>query len=216
MSTAGYSLGRFASGRSARRAFTFIELIVAIALSVILLRGMYSVFGSATDLTRVSEERMDVMLEASALFDFITDDLARAPLVGGQEFSLPGTDTLIFKATNRSAGGDPVYIRYEYVSSGDYGKLVRSVYKEMACSSRADDDGDGQNDPDMVIARQISAFEVRYHASGEIDGTWSTGNVMPPDTTRAIRFHVKMGSSTPASQLADETFTFVVPIMFLP
>jgi len=199
------------SRRPRRRAFTFIELIVAVGLSVILLRGMYTVLHSATDLTTLSEEKMSLLLEASAIFDYIGADLARVPFSGQRYLSVTSSG-LIFKASSRTAGDD-VYIKYEYDLGGK--KVVRGVYKDQGCTVAEDDDGDGHNDVGMVIGRSVQSFDVRYHASGDIDGSWNTGSGDPAKNTRAIRFIMKLSSMIPGASLADETFTIIIPIMSL-
>ncbi len=165
------------SRRPRRRAFTFIELIVAVGLSVILLRGMYTVLHSATDLTTLSEERMSLLQEASAIFDYIGADLARVPFSGQRYFNVASTPPrLILKATSRT-GGDDVYIKYE-CNAGEK-KVVRGVYKDQGCTIAVDDDGDGHNDVGMVIGRSVQSFEVKYHASGDINLAHRPG-VRPP------------------------------------
>jgi len=201
------------SRRPRRRAFTFIELIVAVGLSVILLRGMYTVLHSATDLTTLSEERMSLLQEASAIFDYIGADLARVPFSGQRYFNVASTPPrLILKATSRT-GGDDVYIKYE-CNAGEK-KVVRGVYKDQGCTIAVDDDGDGHNDVGMVIGRSVQSFEVKYHASGDINGTWSVGSGDPAKNTRAIRFIMKLSSMIPGASVADETFTLIIPIMSL-
>ena len=199
------------SRRPRRRAFTFIELIVAVGLSVILLRGMYTVLHSATDLTTLSEEKMSLLLEASAIFDYIGADLARVPFSGQRYLSVTSSG-LIFKASSRTAGDD-VYIKYEYDLGGK--KVVRGVYKDQGCTVAEDDDGDGHNDVGMVIGRSVQSFDVRYHASGDIDGSWNTGSGDPAKNTRAIRFIMKLSSMIPGASLADETFTIIIPIIIV-
>jgi len=197
------------SRRPRRRAFTFIELIVAVALSIILLRGMFTVLHSATDLTTVSEERMSLLLEASAIFDYLGADLARVPFSGERYFSVGGSN-ILFKASSRT-GGDDVYIKYDYDAGGK--KITRGVYANQDGTGPVDDDGDGHGDVGMVIGRSVEAFDVKYHASGDIDGTWSTGSGDAAKNTRAIRFVMKLSSTSPGASVADETFTIIIPIM---
>ena len=197
-----------------RRAFTFIELIVAVALSIILLRGMYTILTSATDLTTLSEERMGLMLEASAIFDYIGRDLARVPYSGGQLFTVSdGGETLIFKATGAASSHLHVYIRYKFENPGgeDYGMIIRGVYSDEECTAAVDDDGDGPNDVNMAIGRKVAAFDVKYHSGGDIDGSWSSATT---ESTRAVKFIMKLGSVTTVEPtLPDETFTIIIPIL---
>jgi len=180
-------------------AFTFIELVIAIALSIVLLRGMYTIFHAATRLASMCEEKTCVLLEASAAFDYMAGDLARVPASGNRLFKVQdGGQTLIVKALAR-AGSDPyVYIKYKYESGG--GKLTRSVWKDESCSQRADDDGDGSDDSDMVVGRQVKSFDVEYHVAGGIDGTWGAGEA---DNTKAVKVALEQGSPSWRAGVSD-------------
>jgi prepilin-type N-terminal cleavage/methylation domain-containing protein len=197
--------------RRGRRGFTFIELIVAIALSIILLRGMYTIFDSATNLTRLSEQKMGLVLETSAVFDYIAADVARVPFSGEKKFIISG-NTLVFRASNRVAGEPDVYIRYQFVSGSDYGKLVRGVYTSEGCGTGYDDDGDGRNDVGMIVGRQIKSCSIQYSSGDDFDSSWSTGTT---DSTRALKFTMTIGSPTPGAELKDEDFTMIFPVMSL-
>lgn len=200
---------RMTRRRSALRAFTFIELIVAVALSVILVRGLYEMFASATALTRLSEEKTVQLLEVAALYDSLSGDLARVPMSGTRYFSAGGT-SLVFRASPRS-GSEDVYIKYDYNPGAE--RILRSVYREQTCTTAVDEDGDGNPDTSMAIAHKVKSFSIGYHVSGDIDGVWTASGTSTE--SRAVKLVAKIGTLMPGGTLPEETFTLIVPVVGL-
>jgi prepilin-type N-terminal cleavage/methylation domain-containing protein len=209
-----------------RRGFTFIELIVAVALSIILIRGMFTMFHSATRLTALSDERMQVLLESSAVYEYLATDLTRAVTGEGFYFQAAADgSSIIFRAMPISTASD-VYIRYQI--SGN--KLQRSV---LAAPSGAavDDDGDGHNDVDMVVGMNIKAFDVKCHAAGAINdgaggigGTWGSGGIWDPNdetsvAPKAVKFVINFlnpiadPNAVAGTGLPEEEYTMIIPVM---
>jgi hypothetical protein len=177
------------------------------------------VFYSATDLTRASEEKLELMLEASAIFDYLAGDLARVPYTENRMFYVgDGGYTLIFRALNRTAGGDDVYIRYQYLSGSPYGTIERGVYSSYdagSVSGPVDEDGDGHNDTGMVVGRWVNSFGAAYHVSGSISpdpsaAGWGTTTVTD---TRAVRFEMTLGTNRPDKVLGNQDFDVIIPVM---
>ncbi len=201
-------------------AFTFIELIVAIALTVVLLRGMYTIFFAATSLTRLSEEKSVVLLEGVAVFDYLATDLARSPYTGTQYFKTGATE-LVFQACPRegSAGSD-VYIRYHY--DGGAKRLIRGVYTTSACSVAFDDDNDGDadNDINMIIGRNVEApFDVQYYDDTCSDTTGAGKQGVADGRVRAVKLQMTLQSRPVDSGIPDDApfamaFTQMIPILY--
>jgi prepilin-type N-terminal cleavage/methylation domain-containing protein len=143
-----------------RRGFTFIELIVAVALSIILIRGMFTMFHSATRLTALSDERMQVLLESSAVYEYLATDLTRAVTGEGFYFQAAADgSSIIFRAMPLATEHD-VFIKYEWNSTDK--KLRRFVYApdgtgNAPSGTAVDDDGDGKthDDEEMVVGMNI-------------------------------------------------------------
>jgi len=196
-------------------AFTFIELIVAVALSIILMRGMYVVFYSATNLTTISEAKSELLMEASAIYEYISRDIARVPYSGSRLFNTSSGTTLTFRATGL-AGRSDVYIQY----AREGNSLKRSTYsvaQDGSIGDPADEDGDGTADTGMVVSSKVTSFEAWCHNSGGIGGTWDQGT---SSTTRAIKVSFKLNNAILAgsglqSDVVDRLTTFVVcfPVM---
>ncbi len=217
-------------GRRARKAFTFIELVVAIALSVVLLRGMYTIFHSATSLTMLSEQKMVTMLEMAAIFDCIADDVARSPTASDYYFlDIPGSkDSIMFQAMRLDGAHNKyVYARYYLVGSD----LRRQVYGDdmITTATEADDGEDGR---EITVARNVTKFEVYYfdNTKNDIDddgadNAWTTGTLPPenpPDPatsddlrTRAVKFVIKVDNPAAGpADIKDQEFTLILPIMY--
>ncbi len=124
--------------RNRRRAFTFLELILAVALSVVLIRGMYTIFSAATSLTQMSEERMVGLLEVSAAFDYLSADFARIPSAG--------------KMNLNTSGGQ---LQFNILGRNDEGEIAPVTYQLNGDSLIREHDGDS-----MVVAHNVLDFEA--------------------------------------------------------
>ena len=115
-----------------RGGFTFIELVVAVGLSIILLRGMYTLFDSATKLERLSEQRMVSMLEISAIFDYIAGDIARSPTTSDYAVTAVIKDTedgsdITITGTWPPSTSQPEHYGLNYLHDENAGKGTKSV-----------------------------------------------------------------------------------------
>ena len=207
-------------GRRARKAFTFIELVVAIALSVVLLRGMYTIFHSATSLTMLSEQRMVTMLEMAAIFDYIADDVARSPSITDYYYlDIPDPDnsSIMFQAMRLDGVLNKyVYVKY-YLDGSDLKREVRG--DDMW--TPATEPVDGEDGREMTVARNVIQFEAYYFINDTLndigDATaWRTGTVgLAGLRTRAVKFVIKINNPAAGpTDLKDQEFTLILPIMY--
>lgn len=214
------------SGRSARMAFTFIELVVAIALSIILLRGMYTIFHSAIRLTRLSEEKMVAMLEISAIFDYLAGDIARSPTATDNYYLEIPADrkSITFQAMRLDGVTEKqVYVKF-YLSGTD---LMRKVLGNDNATQATEAD-DGEDGSTIKIAHNIAEFQVWYFDNTKDDinaaGAWTLTATLPPGSppdpataddlrTRAVKFKVTIQSQA-EDGLVDQTFIQIFPIMY--
>ena len=222
------------TGRSRRRAFTFIELVVAVALTVVLLRGMYTIFHTATNLTLLSEEKMRVMLEVSALFDYLARDLARSPFSSDNYYLNISGDrqTIKFQAVRVDRITDKfVHIQYSLTTDG----IERQVFGDDPATP-ATLGNDGESGTKIVICpkydppdvtKGISSFQASYfdNSKGSIahGEAWDLTDpleapdpfdpAVDPETyrTRAVKVEVTWKEE---NGLADQTFTLIFPIMY--
>ncbi len=186
-----------------RRGFTFLELILAVALSVVLVRGMYVMFSAATSLTQMSEERMVGLFEVSAAFDYLAADFARCPSSEHMSFNTSGQ--LQFKILGRNDEEPFLLVQYNH----DGNALTRSVYTEGG--SPYDETGDGQADVGLVVARNVDNFQAEHHVSGSLENaTWSSGT---SDNTRAVRIQLGFDKVTQHGALGRQDYTLIFPVM---
>ncbi len=203
-------------GMARRKSFTFIELVVAVALSIVLLRAMYVIFDAATGLARACIERQCIMLEASAIFDQISGDLERTSRSRILYFNVSSDGQTFVFLVPRDAGLSTPYAYIEYsfdkAPGADYGTITRSVYSQPDCSpaTALDENGDGAPDVDIVIGRRVRSFDAQHHVSGGLDGEWARGITC---FTRAIKCVVRQGGMTNDGVVPDETFDMTIPIM---
>jgi Tfp pilus assembly protein PilE len=217
--------------RKHNRAFTFIELVVAVALSIVLIRGMYTVFHSATKLTSMSEERMQILLESSAVYEFLASDLTRAVTETGDYYfnTTSGGSTFTFKAKAQSTSYD-VFIRYTF---SDAGKSIRRDVLNGSGSSpgaAVDDDGDGNVDSNLIVGNNIGSFDVEYHTedpASSTDGSINDGsggistNCWGAGTAsrlpKAIKFEITFKNPFPKAiddgGLDDEAYIMIISVM---
>jgi prepilin-type N-terminal cleavage/methylation domain-containing protein len=212
-----------------RRGFTFIELIVAVALSIILIRGMFTMFHSATRLTALSDERMQVLLESSAVYEYLATDLTRAVTGEGFYFQAAADgSSIIFRAMPLATAHD-VFIKYQKVGN----KLQRSVFApdgtgNAPSGTAVDDDGDESDDVDMVVGMNIKEFNVKYHdnngsvnaGDGSInESCWATGTVNSGVAPKAVKFVINFlnpiadPNAVAGTGLPEEEYTMIIPVM---
>jgi type II secretory pathway pseudopilin PulG len=222
-----------------RRAFTFIELLVAVALTVILMRGLLTVFTSATELSRLSGARTEVMLEAGAAYDFLAQDVARCPFTGDKWFAADANGAFTLLATERDGSG-LVYIQYTYVpptsSDHDNGKLLRSVYATGepdgtdpagTLGPAIDEDGDGSFDTNMVIVSTIKddpsdpddGWHVELYKanpdSGGFDSNSNWEHATGRTDVRAVRFRFTLAPPFSDADLRDQSFVVALPLIWM-
>ncbi len=204
------------NGTSRRLGFTFIELVVAIALTVILIRGMYTVFFAATDLARVSEEKMGAILEATAVCDTINVDVARSPYSSTDYFLSIGNDptSVTFQAARLDGSpGSFVYIGYSLSGT----TLTRTVWKDSGKSAVATLAENGEDGSMCVVGRKIASFQVWYldDSASDVndDASWvKTPSLSGTSRTRALKFVIQIQSE--GTILPDQIFTSITPIMY--
>jgi type II secretion system protein J len=97
-----------------RRAFTLLELIVAMTIFTIVIAAAYALFDSARGLTSRTEFRAQLFQSARAALQSVEDDLRGAVMVAA-----PNPTDLAFIGTNAGSEKEPVD-RLEFVSVNRY------------------------------------------------------------------------------------------------
>ncbi len=86
----------FETGLVSCRAFTLVELLVALVVTAILVAIMFGLLSSATMLTTQSRKQIDADSEARMIFDRISSDFAGM-------FKQPNVDYIFAKPTGNDA-----------------------------------------------------------------------------------------------------------------
>lgn len=109
--------------KNARRAYTMVELVLALATSTILLGGLASAMIIATKAMPDAKSPLTAAVDAAAAADQLATDLYTAHTITER------TDTqLEFRVADRNADGCPEVIRYEW--SGVAGTPLRRRYND--------------------------------------------------------------------------------------
>ena len=216
------NIARILGSRGSRRGFTFIELVVAVALTAILLRAMYSVFMGATSLARLSEEKTNAVYEAAAASDCMAIDTSRSPFFSTNYYLvLPaGGQSILFQAMKQNGLPGFVYIEYYFQSN----RIMRRVWNHR--TSRGADNiatvsNDGEDGAATAVAYNVQEFWAyflndAYRNNGRlnIDETacWLTsGTLSGTSRTRAIKMEFVIQS---VGDIPAQRYTLVFPIMF--
>jgi len=96
--------------------FTLLEVLMAMAVLLLGMTGIFAVFGASLSLQKEAAERLDVSLALSAVMGQVQEDLAermggkesgaRSRLTG-QEFPVPGTPGYKYRVTVEPVPDDP-------------------------------------------------------------------------------------------------------------
>jgi prepilin-type N-terminal cleavage/methylation domain-containing protein len=221
------------------RGFTFIELIVAVALTVVLMRGLLTIFTSAADLSRLSDARTEVLLEAAAAYDYLSEDVARCPFSGDRWTATTDGGDFIMLVNSRDGTGK-VYVKYTYTppspAGAGNGQLYRHVLaaeteppdppEQRTPGAAVDDGGDDgdENDQNLLVISNIESWKAEvYKAAPNADGFSSDANWETTDTddsspitgrtdVRAVRFSFILRPFSQELQLRDENNSFVLAL----
>ena len=213
-------------GHRARKAFTFIELVVAIALSVVLLRGMYTIFHSATTLASLSEQRMVNMLEMAAVFDYISDDVTRTRPTTDDYYLDIGDDrkSIRFQMLRLDGAlGKYVYVQYRL----DGSDLKRAVYGNNNDTVLATEELDGEEGIEITVARNVDTFQTYYFDGSKddidddgADSAWTLpvtgeGDLENGERSMALKFRITIDNpETDGANLQEQDFTLILPVMY--
>lgn len=212
---------------SRTRGFTFIELIVAVALTAVLLRGMYTIFFSAADLARLSDEKIAAVQEGAAVCDSLAFDISRSPYLTSNYYLCVSADqkSITFQAMSKdTTNASLVYVEYSISdASGNYHAtnhngtlLLRTVWKDSNRTQLATQSESGEDGSSTVVARNVAAFKAWYFDNNKTDinsdSSWLFGTINGATRTRALKVAVTIHD--PSALLPDQIFTPVIPVFY--
>lgn len=220
--------------RRKNSAFTFIELIVAISLTMLLLEGMYSMFFSATNLVRMSEESAEIGYEISAMQQVCSEDFSRSPAWTTNYYLSISSDqrSITFQISGLD-GGEPIYVEYSMCNaSGGYSttdrtgtKLLRTVWRTRGKTERTTEATDGEDGSTVMVVQNITSesMEIDYFdddyrdingdSSITSEAAWISSPTLDGSSrTRAVRF--KFTISSTSNTIQSRRYDIVVPINY--
>jgi type II secretion system protein J len=213
---------------SRRRAFTLIEILLAVGIFAIVLLAMNTVFFSALRLERATSRAVDERLPLNQAFASLRRDLLSAvpPLTnsvllprnfisgGSSGMSSGQAGSLEFYTATGSISddapwGDVQKVRYELVASTDPANnrgqdLVRVVTRNILATTTADEE-------EQFLVANIESLEFQCYDGSGWRSTWdsSAANAGLP---QAVRVRLQLAPENPGGRISREPLELLVPI----
>lgn len=213
----------------AGRAFTLIEVLLAVGIFAIVLFAINTVFFSALKLERATSRAVDERLPLNQALAILRSDLQGAVQPMTNSYLLPRD----FKSGGRSsfgsaagaslefytttgvinddvAWGDLQKVSYELVESPDRANakgqdLVRIITRNVLASSTVEED-------EQLLVSGVESIEFLCYNGTDWRSTWdsSAGDTGLP---QAVRVRVQLAPENPGVKLSREPLELLVPIV---
>jgi type II secretion system protein J len=210
------------------RAFTLIEVLLAVGIFAIVLFAINTVFFTALKLERATSRAVDERLPLNQALAILRRDLQGAvpPMTnstvltrdfksGGRSgFGAAGGGSLEFYTTtgvisDDAAWGDLQQVRYELVASSDRAnakgqELVRIVTRNVLATSTLEED-------EQLLVSDVESIEFLCYNGSDWRSTWDTtaGDTGLP---LAVKVRVQLAAENPAVKMSREPLELLVPI----
>lgn len=216
--------------RKAVRAFTLIEVLLAVGIFAIVLFAINTVFFSALKLERATSRVVDARLPLNQAFAFLQRDLQGAvpPMTnsyllprnfttgGGRSGGLGSSQagSLEFFTTtgtlsDESPWSDLQKVRYELVPAADRATakgqdLVRVITRNILATTT-------EEESEQLLVSDVESVEFQCYNGTDWRTTWDTsaGDVGLP---QAVRVRIQLAAENPTVKLSREPLELLVPI----
>lgn len=216
--------------RKAVRAFTLIEVLLAVGIFAIVLFAINTVFFSALKLERATSRVVDARLPLNQAFAFLQRDLQGAvpPMTnsyllprnfttgGGRSGGLGSSQegSLEFFTTtgtlsDESPWSDLQKVRYELVPAADRATakgqdLVRVITRNILATTT-------EEESEQLLVSDVENVEFQCYNGTDWRTTWDTsaGDVGLP---QAVRVRIQLAAENPTVKLSREPLELLVPI----
>lgn len=227
----GFYSGHHAS-RITRQAFTLIEVMLALAISAVVLAGIGGVFFSAVRLRERTMAMLDESVPLQQAFNFIRHDLQGAlppggspqggvPLAGdfklqalgsglGQNFHIEFFTTS-GAVNDNTSWSDIQFVSYELRDSTDRAKnnngkdLVRSVNRNVLATAMLDP----QEQP---LLSNVQSLEFSCFDGANWRDSWDT-SLGDTNLPFAVRVRIQMAGDNGVNSRGQDPFEIVVPLV---
>jgi type II secretion system protein J len=215
--------------RKVDRAFTLIEVLLAVGIFAIVLFAINTVFFSALKLERATSQAVDARLPLNQALAILRSDLQGAvpPMTnsyllprdfksgGRSSFGAAAGATLEFYTTTGVISDDAVWsdlqkVSYELVESADRANakgqdLVRIITRNVLASSTAEEE-------EQLLVSDVESIEFLCYNGTDWRSTWdsSAGDTGLP---QAVRVRVQLAPENPGAKLSREPLELLVPIV---
>jgi type II secretion system protein J len=210
------------------RAFTLIEVLLAVGIFAIVLFAINTVFFSALRLERATNRAVDERAPLNQAFAILRRDLQGAVPPVTNSYSLPrdfksggrssfgaaaGASLEFYTTTGVMNDGEPwgdlQKVRYELVDAADpataQGKeLIRVITRNVLPTATAQEE-------EQTLVSNVESMEFLCYNGSDWRSTWDTtlGDVGLP---LAVRVRLQLASENPAAKISREPLELLVPI----
>jgi type II secretion system protein J len=208
-------------------AFTLLEVMLALAISAVVLAGIGTVFYSAMRLRERTTAMVDEAQPLQQALNFLRIDLRGALPPGGssalaQDFRVEGSGSgtslssrLQFFTTSgilrdNQPWGDLQVVAYEVRDSGGgpsaRGKeLIRSVTRNLLASG-------AQETQDQFLMGNVESMEVTCYDGSNWQDTWDT-SLSNTNLPTAVRLRIQLSGAAGMGATKTEPYEIVVPLV---
>jgi type II secretion system protein J len=216
--------------RNAARAFTLIEVLLAVGIFAIVLFAINTVFFSALKLERATSRVVDARLPLNQAFAILQRDLQGAvpPMTnsyllprnfttgGGRSGGLGSSQagSLEFYTTtgtlsDESPWSDLQKVRYELVPAADRATakgqdLVRVITRNILATTT-------EEESEQFLVGDVESVEFQCYNGTDWRNTWDT-SASDVGLPQAVRVRIQLAAENPTAKLSREPLELLVPI----
>jgi type II secretion system protein J len=216
--------------RNAARAFTLIEVLLAVGIFAIVLFAINTVFFSALKLERATSRVVDARLPLNQAFAILQRDLQGAvpPMTnsyllprnfttgGGRSGGLGSSQagSLEFYTTtgtlsDESPWSDLQKVRYELVPAADRATakgqdLVRVITRNILATTT-------EEESEQFLVGDVESVEFQCYNGTDWRNTWDT-SASDVGLPQAVRIRIQLAAENPTAKLSREPLELLVPI----
>ncbi len=216
--------------RKAVRAFTLIEVLLAVGIFAIVLFAINTVFFSALKLERATSRVVDARLPLNQAFAILQRDLQGAvpPMTnsyllprnfstgGGRSGGLGSSQagSLEFYTTtgtlsDESPWSDLQKVRYELVPAADRATakgqdLVRVITRNILATTT-------EEESEQFLVGDVESVEFQFYNGTDWRSTWDT-SASDVGLPQAVRIRIQLAAENPTAKLSREPLELLVPI----
>jgi len=198
-----------------RPGFTLVEMMVAVALAVIIIAVVVTVFGRGSRIVSMAHARTEAMHNASVALDFLERDLKAAYLDPDGPVFQGQPDTVSFYTNAEQAGGAGASLVTYLLGT----EALPDGTQVGALRRQAGPPGEPPA-TDVPVGLGVIGFSLRYFRGGQWTDTWdSTDQTAPAQYRRlpeCVEVTMQVVDTRGHMQKADEPPVYLSRLIALP